>query len=145
MIVGGRSEDPHVRQVLEGSAGRVIHVPAQPHTRMPEILCQADMVVLPQKATLYTRAQVPGKVYEAMAMAKAIVATAVSDLPLILGDAGLVVEPGNRSALTEAVRQLIDDPGLCQEMGRRARERAVAHYSWDAMESTLRDIFGRFQ
>jgi len=141
LLVGGQPHDPPVRRLREAAPDRTIHIPSQPHAKMPEILAQADLVVLPQRDTLFTRAQIPGKVYEAMAMAKPIVATAVSDLPLILEGAGVVVPPGDAGALRQAVQGLLRDPARAEQLGRNARERCVRDYSWDAMERTLRGTF----
>ncbi|MBU1908894.1 MAG: glycosyltransferase, partial [Verrucomicrobia bacterium] len=57
---------------------------AQPAARMPEFLSLADLIVLPLKDTLLARSQMPCKIFEAMAMARPIIGTAISDLPLVL-------------------------------------------------------------
>jgi len=141
MMVGGSREDPLVQPVLEAGGDRVIHLPSQPHGVIPEILCQADLVVLPQKKSTYTEAQIPAKIYEAMAMAKPIVASAVSDLPLMLEEAGVVVPPGDTAGLVQAVQGLLDDSARAAALAANARARCVERYSWNAMETTLRDLF----
>ena len=128
-------------RVLDEAEGRVRHVPIQPHSRMPEILGAADLVVLPQQDRRYTRAQVPGKLFEAMAMGKAIVASAVSDLPLILDGCGVLVPPGDQDAPDWAVAKLAADPDRIREPGRLAREWCCASYDWNAMERLLREVF----
>lgn len=119
----------------------VRHLGLFPHEQMPAWLSAADYVALPQRDAPLARAQVPGKVFEAMAMAKPIIATSVSDLPEILHHCGLIVPPGNSEALTQALQQLHSDPDFARDLGQRARERALQHYSWDAMERVLLQIF----
>jgi glycosyltransferase involved in cell wall biosynthesis len=79
-----------------------------------------------------------------MAMAKPIIATAVSDLPEILSGCGWVVAPGNPAALAEAIEFVLHNPDLTAEMGRKAREKCKDKYSSDAMEGTLVTIFRQY-
>ena len=78
-----------------------------------------------------------------MAMAKPIIATAVSDLPEILSGCGKIVEPRNPDALAEAIQSLLDHPDEAAEMGWKAREKCKRDYSWEAMEKVLLPIFQR--
>ena len=74
-----------------------------PFARVPEILTLADVVAIPQKRDFASIGQLPAKVFDAMAMAKPVVATDVNDLPLILDGCGLIVEPGNPAQLATAI------------------------------------------
>jgi phosphatidyl-myo-inositol alpha-mannosyltransferase len=56
-------------------------------------------------------------------------------------DVGLLVPPGDPSALTEATDALLADESGRQEMGRAARELAVARYSWDDIAARLVTIY----
>ena len=57
------------------------------------------------------------------------------------GETGLVVErPSDPSAVACALALLLGDPDLRGRMGRRARERAVTDFSYDALASRLRTI-----
>ena len=47
------------------------------------------------------------------------------------GETGVVVEPRDIPAVTAALRRLLDDPALRSRMGARARELAVADWSYD--------------
>src|SRR5690606_39570869 len=62
------------------------------------------------------------------------------------GRTGLLVPPRNPDALADAVRQLLDDPARAEEMGRRARRRAVERFSWErGARSTERSCGGRIE
>jgi glycosyltransferase involved in cell wall biosynthesis len=138
LVVGSFRHDPKYRQrLLERYGNRVVLIGPRPHTEMPMFLAIADMVVLPQRVTRATIAQVPGKVFEAMAMARPIVATAVSDLPEILDGCGIVVPPESVDRLAEAIDQLLSRPEDARALGQDARVRCREHYSWDAMERVL--------
>jgi len=146
LLVGQEGTAGYLSRVKQIGGDRVTHVGFQPHDTMPAFLALADLVTIPQRRTPFSQAQVPGKVFEAMAMGKAIIASHVSDLPEILGEqAGMIVEPGNVAELGEAIHTLAHDPALATELGRRARARCLTHYSWDAMEQTLNHVLRRWE
>src|SRR5262249_59906220 len=103
---------------------------AAPHVRMigeipfddvPRYLIAADVVAVPQRDTSDTIGQVPAKLFDAMALGRPIVSTSVSMIPEILEGCGLVVAPGDVSALAGAIRRLLGDASEAPALGRRAR------------------------
>lgn len=127
----------------ELSGGKTEYLGTVPHNEVPGYLKLADFVALPQKETRYTAAQIPEKTFEAMAMAKPIVASAVSDLPEILDGCGRIVEPDRPDRLADEIDWILDNPDEAAAMGRRAREKYVAEYGWDRMEEKLGDVIDR--
>lgn len=111
-----------------------------PHKLMPQVWLAADLVVLPQRDEPFAQAQVPGKVFEAMAMSRPIVATDVSDLGEILGGCGRVIAPGDTDTMSQEIAQVLKDTDFAATLGTQAREKYLSHYSWDAMESTLTHV-----
>lgn len=143
MIVGPDSEYlNNIKKTI--AAERLMHIPPQPHVLMPEFLSLADLVVLPQLDTSFAAAQVPGKIFEAMAMAKPIIATKISDLPEILQDCGWIANSANPELLAELIQSVFDHPAEAVRMGEKAREKCMGYYSWDAMDKTLSKIFENF-
>jgi glycosyltransferase involved in cell wall biosynthesis len=59
------------------------------------------------------------------------------------GETGLVVEPGDARALAAALDAVLADPERRGEMGKRARERAIARHSVAAAAQQLRGIYAR--
>jgi glycosyltransferase involved in cell wall biosynthesis len=114
-----------------------------PFERVPEHLIAADVVAVPQRATSDTLGQVPAKLFDAMALGRPIVSTAVSMIPEILDGCGVLVPPGDSVALAGAVRRLLDDPASAAEIGRRARERCQARYSFTAARAALFPVVER--
>jgi len=117
----------------------------QPFEKVPEFLAMSDVTVIPQKRNLASVGQLPAKVFDAMAMAKPIVATAVSDLPEILDGCGWIVEPESPEQLARAIQHVIDHPEEARQMGQKARQKCIENYSWDAMEKILVNIFRKYE
>jgi glycosyltransferase involved in cell wall biosynthesis len=138
LVVGSSEKDPsYPKRLSERHGERVSWIGARPHEEMPMFLAAADIVALPQRLNRTSMAQVPGKVFEAMAMARPILATAVSDLPQILEGAARLVEPGSVDALAAGLVDLLERRDLAEELGTAARARCMERYSWDAMEQIL--------
>jgi len=108
-----------------------------PFDDVPRFLVAADVVAVPQRATSDTVGQVPAKLFDAMALGRPIVSTAVSMIPEILDGCGLVVPPGDPGALGSAIARLLSDRALAEALGRRARARCEEHYSFAAARRRL--------
>ena len=78
---------------------------------------------------------------EAMACGTAVLASAASSLPEVVGEAGLLVDPSDEAAVATALERLLLDPDLRADLGRRGRERA-ATFSW---ERTARETLAVYE
>jgi len=58
-------------------------------------------------------------------------------IPEILDGCGVVVPPGDVHALGQAIGYLLDHPDEAAALGRKARDRCVAEYSFSAARSAL--------
>lgn len=98
------------------------------HEEMPLYLDLADLIVLPLLNTPLAESQMPIKVFEAMAMAKPVIASRVSDMESLLVNCGLTIPPNDATALAEALKLLFQDVPRRQAMGAAARERAIRDF-----------------
>ena len=118
---------------------------AVPFNDIPQYLHAADLVVLPQKKNSQSYGQIPAKLFDAMAMAKPIIASNVSDMALILENCGIIVEPGDISTLAEKITWVFSNPKEAEKIGIRARTKCIEKYSWDVMEKKLVEIFDKYK
>jgi glycosyltransferase involved in cell wall biosynthesis len=74
----------------------------------------------------------PTKLFEYMAMAKGIAASRLDQLAIVLEDesSALLVTPGDAGELVSAIRRLAADESLRKRLGCRAREAAIANFTW---------------
>ena len=80
-------------------------------------------------------------VLEAMAAGVPVLATGVGGNPEAVGDAGLVVEPADATALTEALTALLADPARMAWLGERGRQRVATQFSTTRMIDTTESVF----
>ena len=137
LLVGADPTDDALQSLLSPLGGRVIAVAPQPAYKMPAYLATADLVVLPQHASSAGSGQGPAKLFDAMAMALPVVATAVGDVPKYLLDCGVLVIPGDVAALTSAIELILAEPQKSKSMGQRGRQRCVSKFSFNAIRPLI--------
>jgi glycosyltransferase involved in cell wall biosynthesis len=104
-------------------------------TDTAELLCSATVAVAPS-----VWAEAFGlTVVEAMAAGVPVVASAVGGIPELVDPdvTGILVPPGDAAALADALRRLIQDPALREQMGGKARAAAVARFSHTRVANEL--------
>jgi glycosyltransferase involved in cell wall biosynthesis len=139
-LVGGGE----MRDVLADAARRLgiddhVELPGPlSHPDVLERIRAADVFCLPSFAE-----GVPIVLMEAMALGLPVVTTRVMGIPELVEDgvSGLVVSPGSRDALVDAMRRLIDDRGLRDRLGAAGRERVESDYVLAASAEQLRALF----
>ena len=85
----------------------------------------------------------PLKVYEYLAAGLPVVASAVGQLPQILGELGTLVPPSDPAALAAAIDTLAADPVLRGKLGWRGRMQAEEKHSWAGAVDHILDLAGR--
>ncbi len=77
---------------------------------------------------------------EAMACGAPVVASNVSSLPEVVGDAAVLVNPENVFDIARGIRDVLLNDHLREEMVRRGREQA-ARFSWERTARQVLDIY----
>jgi glycosyltransferase involved in cell wall biosynthesis len=149
LIIIGINEEKYCQELIlrakrELGKERIRTFETQPFSEIPQFLAMSDIVVIPQTKGYETIGQIPAKVFDAMAMAKPIIATNVSDLPEILGDCGWLVEPGQPEELAGAIQYVLNSTEEAKAKGQKARDQCKAKYSYDAMEEVLCGLFNEY-
>jgi len=106
------------------AADRVRFLGARPHAEMPGLLSSAEIAVFPSLMEATSVAAL-----ESMACELPVAASNVGGLPEIVDETvGTLFEPADPFDLSDRVIALLQRPELA-EVGRRARERVVTHWS----------------
>ncbi len=105
---------------------------------VPELLAACDVFALP---SLYEGSSLA--VLEAMAAGRAVVSSAIGGTDELIEDgrSGLLVEPGDAVGLAAALRRLIEDPALREELAGRARERVERDLTRRRMAARVTGVY----
>jgi L-malate glycosyltransferase len=134
-IVGDGPLRQELEQLAHPWAGRVQFTGALPQDAIPHTLSRMDIFVLPSEATARWKEQFGYTLALAMMAGKVVIGSTCGAIPEVIGSGGLVVPEGDPAAVAVALRRVMSDAGLREELGRKARQEALARYSPSAVAS----------
>jgi glycosyltransferase involved in cell wall biosynthesis len=152
VLIGEGPELPRVREEAARLDG-VVFTGALPHEAMPAHLAAADAGVAPFDVGAHKPLSLgfywsPLKVFEYMAAGLPVIAPRIDRIAALVSHEveGVLYTPADHGGLAAALER-IADPGLRARLGRAARLRAVADYSWEAhcraLDRMLHDAVAR--
>lgn len=144
VIVGPRNEHVIALENTAQFAPYLVAIGPRLKSEMPKYLGLADLIVLPLNNDLLAQTQMPCKIFEAMAMAKPIIASDVSDLPQVLEGCGRIVPPHDAQPLAKAIRWVFSNPDEADNWGRLAREKCKQQYAKPVVVERLQAIVRSF-
>ena len=139
-IIGAENHHEFLEKVEKSIRHRVVVLPKMPFEKLPEFLSAADIVAIPQRQTSDSVGQIPARLFDAMSMAKPIIATRVSDIPEVLEDCGYLVDPSEPSQLADGIQYILSHPGEAKAKGYAARERCKQRYDIHNLGSGLHEL-----
>jgi glycosyltransferase involved in cell wall biosynthesis len=149
LILGDGPERHRLEEqaVVEGVEKRVIFTGLVASTEMPRWLAALDVLALPTVGRPGWTEQFGRILIEAMSCGVAVIGSRNGEIPHVIGEAGVAVEPGDEQALTEALRVLVGNAELRMLLGERARTRALERFTNDRIAADTarfyRSIIGR--
>jgi colanic acid biosynthesis glycosyl transferase WcaI len=141
--IGLEKSHPHIHFILAGEGphkmrleqlatghGNIHFLGLQPIDSFNQLMATADFHLIPQKAEAADLV-LPSKLGAIFASARPVIAMAEEGTGLAaeVTDAGLVIPPGDSSALELAICQLSEAPALREHYGEEGRKRALDR--WD--------------
>ncbi|WP_040442398.1 glycosyltransferase family 4 protein [Ktedonobacter racemifer] len=136
-----------MREVLEkqaaelGVAERVTFKGSLPTYEIPRAMQEIDVHVLPSLSRPNWTEQFGRVLIEAMACETPVIGSSSGEIPLVLGDAGLVFKEGDADALSACVRKLLDDPALYKDLAKRGRQRVLENYTQEQIAKQTYDVY----
>ncbi len=147
LLIGKGKFREEVERILQkaGAADRVIFTGPVAHERVPAMLDACDVLVAPHVPLAHGADFFgsPTKLFEYMAMGRGIVASRLGQIAEVLTDekTALLVEPGDARQLAAAIIRLADSRGLREQLGRAAREAAIARHTWTRNAQNVLDAY----
>ncbi len=78
---------------------------------------------------------------EAMACRVPVISTTGGALPEVVGDAGILVPPGNARALETAIIDLLDNPEKRERLAQAGYERVKSHFTWSNTAKNVVEVY----
>lgn len=114
-----------------------------PHDKLTAVLTQADLFLCP---SIYEPLGIVN--LEAMGCETAVLASRVGGIPEVVadGETGVLVDYSDDSSqfesdLSQKINELMADPARLIRYGKAGRQRAAAHFGWDAIAQQTIDLY----
>ncbi|HEX3082862.1 MAG TPA: glycosyltransferase family 4 protein [Candidatus Saccharimonadia bacterium] len=138
-IVGvGDQDDVRATAATLGVESGLKFLGLQDSQALAQLYPQADVVVLPSHNDSF-----PMVLVEAMACGTPVVSTTVGGIPTLVenGVTGLLVTPGDTTALGSAIERILSDKVLAKQMGETGRELVEKELTWSSKTRATSEIF----
>jgi glycosyltransferase involved in cell wall biosynthesis len=110
-------------------------------TSMPAFFASIDVLAVPSRTTPTWKEQFGRVLVEAMACQTPVIGSDSGEIPHVIGGAGLIFAEGDAQALASHLLRLAGDPALRVELGRRGRERVLAHFTQERIAAATYQVY----
>lgn len=132
------------REKMEHNIKLVPHVPSM---EVPAYMNCLDCLVLPSRTKPNWKEQFGRVLTEAMACEVPVIGSSSGEIPIVIGDAGMVFREGDINDLACRIELLLHDKELRASLGAKGRERVLAEYTQKKVAldtySVYRDLMKR--
>jgi glycosyltransferase involved in cell wall biosynthesis len=136
VVIGRGSDSPILRAAAARFGIEVEALGRVTALKMVEEMARAQVAVVP---SLYEGFSLPAA--EAMACGIPLVATTGGALPEVVGNAGVLAEPGDAHALATAIASVLDSESLASDLGRLGRERVLERFTWRQAALRMEEVY----
>ncbi|TVR11505.1 MAG: glycosyltransferase [Salinarimonadaceae bacterium] len=134
-FVGPASRDPAYARAFEAAIAACPAISwegALPFERMRDVLLRGRIAVVASRSEGFGRVAI-----EAFAAGLALISTRAGGLDEVIGDCAYPLARGDHDEIAQALRRLIADEALREDLGARGRTRFEAHFTIDAFASAF--------
>jgi glycosyltransferase involved in cell wall biosynthesis len=136
VVVGTPSSATREQVALLALGDTVTFANGLPDEEYAELLASAEVAVIP---SLYEGFSLPA--VEHLASGTPLVASRAGALPEVVGEAAVLVEPGDPEELAAALRDLLDDGARRAEMSARGLARVRERFAWPAVATATVGLY----
>ncbi len=145
LLVGSGPEESRLRKIIDdlGLQSHVTITGTVPHSQVPSYIERMDFCIIP-KHEKYTS---PVKLFEYMAMGKAILVPAYESIKEVVrdGENGMLFEPDDESHLFIRLQELVENKELLRFLGKNARQEILEKHTWHNNARQIEDIASRLK
>ena len=109
------------------------------HDNIPDYIAAMDIAIMPNSNSYGS----PMKIFEYMAMGKAVIAPDLGPLREIIkhGENGLLIKPGDMEDIKEKISYLASNRQIREKLGQNALEYVLNNHTWDINSKKIAEIF----
>jgi glycosyltransferase involved in cell wall biosynthesis len=113
------------------------------HTKVPALMADADVCVLPLQQSERTIRCMPVKLYEYMALSKPVIAPDFGEIRRFVTETGcgILVDTSDPHALAAAISQYYENPSEGLRQGNLARRQVEEELNWAEAEEKLLAVY----
>lgn len=137
VVASGSLHSPRARSTIPHHPPSNFHMGFKDHLELRDLYDKAAVVVVPLIENDFQAGVTT--ILEAMSMGKAVIASDTAGQQDVIEDGvtGLMVPPGDASALRNTVKSVISNPVRRDRLGRNAREAVLKRFSLDGYSTSL--------
>lgn len=142
LFVGGGRMEADLRAWSARHGDRVRIVTGVGHERVPEQLSAMDLLCAPSRTTPRWMEQLGRMLTEAMACGVPVIGSESGEIPIVIGEAGIIVPEDDVRGWTAAIDALLAAPARRAELSARGLARARNVFALDVVARRHLDFFG---
>lgn len=148
LLVGDGNNRPELEQLARELRleNRVVFAGYQKFERIPSYIAACDAGLIPHISNPHIETTMPNKIFQFMAMGKAVIVSGTRPMMRIVNDAkcGLIFRDRDTKALAEAIVQC-HDPGLRRRLGENGGQAVIRRHNWRETARALIGIYSDLQ
>jgi glycosyltransferase involved in cell wall biosynthesis len=132
LLIGEGAEKQRIKALAQSRGlSNVRFLDQQPREKIPAFISASDACLVLLKKTDVFKTVIPTKMLEFMSCARPVILGVDGQARQIVEEAnsGIVIEPENAEALTQAITQLAADRDLRTKLGQQGREYILQNFS----------------
>ena len=144
IVLCGSGTDKETLQVAAQQQGVTEHIEWRdgvPHDRVPEVLNQFDVLVLPSRTIETWKEQFGHVLIEAMCMNIPVIGSSSGEIPNVIARDDLIFPEGDGLALAKIIQRIIDEPDLYAEVQNYGRDRVMQNFTHERIANRLIDLW----
>jgi glycosyltransferase involved in cell wall biosynthesis len=140
LFLGSGELEGELREFCSRHAGRgrILHAP---HDEVPKYMNAMDLLCAPSQTTPRWREQFGRMLVEAGACGVPVLGSDSGEIPMVIGDTGIVLGESDQSGWLNAISALLTSPARRAELGAAGRSKAHQRFAWPIVARKYLDFF----
>jgi len=114
-----------------------------PYEKIPQIMNQADFLILPSKTTRYWEEYLGMVLLEAMACGLPVITTDCGAIPEVVDNTALIVKQNNSESLYKGIKQMINNHNLRQKLSDMGLKRVHTYFDANKQSEKIYQLYNK--